>query len=213
MIQDNNTAQTLANYLLQINAIKLNLQTPYTWASGWKSPIYCDNRLSLSYPLIRTYIKQAFANIVKNNYDQSIVLAGVATAGIPHGCLLADELNLPFIYVRSAPKGHGLSNQIEGKLSQNDKVIVVEDLISTGASSLEAVQAIRNAGAEVIGLLAIFTYGFDIANQAFLNAKVPFQTLTDYNTLIEVALKNGIVNNEELASLSAWRSSPASWSK
>ena len=199
--------------LLQIKAIKLNLQTPFTWASGWNSPIYCDNRLTLSYPEIRTYIKEQLAEIVKRKFPECDCIAGVATAGIAHGALLADALDLPFIYVRSAPKSHGLTNMIEGKVISGQKIIVVEDLISTGGSSLNVVNALRAVDCEVLGLLALFTYGFDVAENNFLNAECPFYTLTDYDVLIRKAVDHGFAEKSDIESLSAWRMKPDEWSK
>ncbi len=211
MIYNNDIAKSLAEYLLQINAIKLNLQTPFTWASGWKSPIYCDNRLTLSYPLCRNAIKDGFAALVKDRFPEAQLIAGVATAGIPHGALVADSLQKPFIYVRSAPKAHGLTNKIEGKLEKGDKVVVVEDLISTGKSSLEVVEAIRACGAEVVGMIAIFTYGFPVADEAFKAADCPYYTLSDYNTLIEVAVEQHKIEATQLATLQSWRENPSAW--
>ena len=213
MIFEKDTAKTLANYLLQINAIKLSLHTPYTWASGWKSPIYCDNRLTLSYPLIRNFIKEALANCVAEKYKNADVIAGVATAGIPHGALVADFLQKPFIYVRSAPKGHGLTNLIEGKLEPNAKVVVVEDLISTGKSSLQVVEALRAEQAEILGMVSIFTYGFDAAVKAFDAAACSYFSLTDYNTLVEAAVENKYIDENQLPSLAAWRRNPEIWGK
>ena len=213
MIYNENTAKQLAEYLLQINAVKLTPQTPFTWASGWKSPIYCDNRLTLSYPIVRKYIKEQFAECLKKNFADATNISGVATAGIAHGALLADELGLPFSYVRSAPKQHGLSNQIEGKISAGDKVVVVEDLISTGKSSLEVVQAIRSAGAEVLGMFAIFTYGFAKADEAFAEADCKYFTLSDYEHLIPQAVAQNYVTSNDMETLLQWRNAPESWGK
>jgi len=206
------TAHDIAAHLLEIQAVKLNLEQPFIWASGWKSPIYCDNRLTLSYPQIRTVIKEALADAINEHFSEGEAIAGVATAGIPQGALVADLLGLPFVYVRSKPKGHGLENLIEGRVTANQPVVVLEDLISTGGSSLKAVDALRKAGMRVVGMISIFTYGFDIAQQNFKDAKVPFLSLCDYNQLIEYAGQQGLVNEEEIQSLQAWRANPAGWS-
>lgn len=210
---NNVSEKQVAEKLLQIQAVKLSPAQPFTWASGWKSPIYCDNRKVLSYPYVRDYIKSELSNMVFELYPEAAVIAGVATAGIPHGALVADQLKLPFIYVRSKPKEHGMGNQIEGVLQPGQPVVVVEDLISTGKSSLEAVQAIRAAGGEVIGMVSIFNYGFDIAVQAFEKAGVPFRSLSNYNALIELAVEKGTVSADEQATLQAWRSAPDVWWK
>ena len=211
MINNESAAEKLAEYLLQINAIKLSPQTPFTWASGWKSPIYCDNRLTLSYPIVRQCIKAEFLAALKTQFPDAQSIAGVATAGIPHGALLADAAELPFLYVRSAPKQHGLSNQIEGKINAGDKVVVIEDLISTGKSSLEAVAALRNAGAEVLGMMAIFTYGFAKADEAFANANCKYVTLSDYHHLIKLAVAKNYVPSNQIETLQQWRKSPDTW--
>ncbi|WP_212005831.1 orotate phosphoribosyltransferase [Chitinophaga sp. HK235] len=203
----------VAEKLLQVQAVKLSPAQPFTWASGWKSPIYCDNRKILSYPYVRDYIKSELCNTVFETYPDAAVIAGVATAGIPHGALVADQLKLPFIYVRSKPKEHGMGNQIEGVLQPGQQVVVVEDLISTGKSSLEAVQAIRAAGGEVIGMVSIFNYGFDVAVKAFEAAGVPFKSLSNYNAMITLAEEKGIVSAEEISTLQAWRSAPDQWGK
>lgn len=210
---NNVSEKQVAEKLLQIQAVKLSPAQPFTWASGWKSPIYCDNRKVLSYPYVRDYIKSELSNMVFELYPEAAVIAGVATAGIPHGAMVADQLKLPFIYVRSKPKEHGMGNQIEGVLQPGQPVVVVEDLISTGKSSLEAVQAIRAAGGEVIGMVSIFNYGFDIAVQAFEKAGVPFRSLSNYNALIELAVEKGTVSADEQATLQAWRSAPDVWGK
>lgn len=218
-IQDNwrkfdtqmSTASIFAEKLLQIKALKVNIEEPFTWASGWKSPVYCDNRKILSYPHVRDYVKSELANTVMENFPEAESLAGVATAGIPHGALAADLLRLPFIYVRSKPKGHGLSNQIEGVLTEGQKVVVIEDLVSTGMSSLEAVQALRNAGADVIGMCALFTYGFPQAEEAFAKANVKLVTLSNYNALMEVAATLKIVAESHKEKLQEWRLSPSTW--
>lgn len=196
---------------MQINAIKLNPTNPFTWASGWKSPIYCDNRKTLSYPEIRNVICDAFVKVIKDKYPEVDIIAGVATGAIAHGMLVADRLNLPFIYVRSAPKSHGLSNQIEGHFERGQKVVVIEDLISTGMSSLAAVEALHDAGCNVLGLLAIFTYEFDQAANSFARANVDFKTLSNYSTLIETALNQGKITNNQLELLKNWRENPEEW--
>ncbi len=196
---------------MQINAIKLNPTNPFTWASGWKSPIYCDNRKTLSYPEVRNVICDAFVKVIKDKYPEVDIIAGVATGAIAHGMLVADRLNLPFIYVRSAPKSHGLSNQIEGHFERGQKVVVIEDLISTGMSSLAAVEALHDAGCNVLGLLAIFTYEFDQAANSFARANVDFKTLSNYSTLIETALNQGKITNNQLELLKNWRENPEEW--
>lgn len=204
-------ANIYAEKLLQIKALKLNVAQPFTWTSGWKSPVYCDNRKLLSFPHVRDYVKSELANLILDKFGDAEVVAGVATAGIPHGALAADLLRLPFVYVRDKPKGHGLGNQIEGALEAGQKVVVVEDLISTGKSSLAAVNALRAAGAEVIGLVALFSYGFDAATKAFEEAGVPFYTISNYNALLEVALKQGIVTDDQISTLNDWRNQPNTW--
>lgn len=203
--------QKVAEFLLQIKAIKLQPGNPFTWASGWKSPIYCDNRITLSHPTIRTYIRQKLASLIQEEYGSVSVIAGVATAGIPQGVLIAQELGLPFIYVRSAPKGHGRGNLIEGEFSEGQRVVVVEDLISTGKSSLQAVEALRQAGLEVAGLVAIFNYGFDAATENFKNARCRFSTLSDYTALIDYARDHNFVSEDDLILLRQWRENPAEW--
>lgn len=211
MILNNSIAREVAQHLLEIKAVVLNVQQPFTWASGIKSPIYCDNRKTLSFPKVRNFIKQSFAEIIAGEFKNVEVIAGVATAGIPHGALVADALNLPFVYVRDKAKGHGLENQIEGKLEKGQRVVVIEDLISTGGSSLKAVESLRSAGAEVIGLGAIFTYDFAKAEQAFKEKNCPYFTLSDYNYLSEKALENDYIKKEELSALKEWRESPETW--
>ena len=203
--------EQIASELLKIRAIKLNPENPFTWASGWKSPIYCDNRISLSYPAFRTLIKDAFMYEIKSKYPEVDAIAGVATAGIPQGALVADGLELPFIYVRSKPKAHGMTNMIEGEVQTGKKIVVIEDLISTGGSSIKAIEAIRDAGMEVLGLGAIFTYGFPQADENMVNASVPFFTLSDYHALLNVALQENAITNSELDSLNNWRLDPANW--
>lgn len=197
-------AAGVAQRLLQINAIKLSPQNPFTWASGMKSPIYCDNRIVLSYPDIRTYIIEGFKTTA-GDFPAVDKIAGVATAGIPHGALLADKMALPFVYVRSKAKGHGRQNLIEGELKGNEKVLVIEDLISTGGSCLKAVDALQERGVEVVGVLAIFTYGFQKAVNAFAKAGIPFATLSDYDTLVDEAVKANYVTADDLQTLRAWR--------
>jgi orotate phosphoribosyltransferase len=201
----------VAEKLLQVQAVKLRPAEPFTWASGWKSPIYCDNRKLLSFPYVRDYIKSELCNVVFQSFPDAAVIAGVATAGIPHGALVADQLKLPFIYVRSKAKEHGMGNLIEGVLQAGQPVVVVEDLISTGKSSLEAVKAIREAGGEVIGMVSIFNYGFDVAVKAFSDAGVPFYSLSNYSALIELAIEKGLVSEAEKETLQAWRSAPEVW--
>lgn len=197
--------------LLKIKAVKLQPSNPFTWASGWKSPIYCDNRKTLSYPALRNFIKIELARIIREKYDQVDAIAGVATGAIAQGAMVAEELGLPFVYVRSSPKDHGLENLIEGDLKPGMKVVVIEDLISTGGSSLKAVEAIRADGSDVIGMLAIFTYGFHVAEQAFKNAKVELTTLSDYNSVLEMALETNYIHESELKALQEWRKSPSTW--
>ncbi len=206
-----NRAQQIAEKLLQINAIQLNMQSPFTWSSGWKSPVYCDNRRILSFPFTRDVIKSEMSNIVFETFPEAEVLAGVATGGIAHGALVADQIKLPFAYVRSKAKGHGLGNRIEGVVEKGSKVVVIEDLISTGGSSLNACKALQEAGAEVIGLVAVFTYGFSVAEEAFQEAGIPFHTLSNYPDLIEEAKNKGIVSEEQMESLNQWRKNPENW--
>ncbi len=204
--------EQVASELLRIKAIKLKPNDPFTWASGWKSPIYCDNRISLSYPEFRTLIKDAFMYEIKNKFPEVDMIAGVATAGIPQGALVADGLELPFIYVRSKAKSHGMTNMIEGEARPGKKVVVIEDLISTGGSSIKAVEALREAGMEVLGLAAIFTYGFPQAEENMANADLPFFTLSDYHALLNVALQENAISDADLDSLSDWRKDPSTWS-
>ena len=200
-----------AEKLLKIKAIKLQPENPFTWASGWKSPFYCDNRKTLSYPDLRTFVKTELTRVIMENFDDVDAIAGVATGAIPQGALVADLLNKPFVYVRSKPKDHGLENLIEGELRPGMKVVVVEDLISTGGSSLKAVDAIRNNGCEVIGMVAAYTYGFDAAKEAFQKAKVKLVTLTNYEAVLDVALKTGYITEPQVAILNTWRKNPAQW--
>ncbi|HEY1010308.1 MAG: orotate phosphoribosyltransferase [Daejeonella sp.] len=203
--------QKVAEFLLQIKAIKLQPNNPFTWASGWKSPIYCDNRITLSHPAIRTYIRQKLSTLIQEAFGSVSVIAGVATAGIPQGVLVAQDLGLPFIYVRSKAKEHGTGSLIEGEFSPGQRVVVVEDLISTGKSSLQAVNALRDAGCEVAGLVGIFSYGFDAAEENFKEAKCPFYTLSNYNALINYAQEHNFVMEDDLKLLRKWREDPQTW--
>lgn len=203
----------IAADLLAIKAVKLRVEPPFKWTSGWNSPIYCDNRLSLSYPEIRTRVKIGLSSLIAKEFPLAESIAGVATAGIPQGALVADLLNLPFIYVRSAPKGHGMENLIEGKVVVGQKVVVVEDLVSTGKSSLQSVVALRESGFEVLGMVSIFTYGFPLAENAFKEANVPFVSLTNYDVLIEEALRLGYIKEDQLDLLASWKKSPETWLK
>jgi orotate phosphoribosyltransferase len=212
MIFDKNTAKKTAEVLLHINAIKLNPKTPFNWASGWKSPIYCDNRMVLSYPTIRNYIKSEMAKKLENAYGKPDVIAGVATGAIGIGALVAEELGLPFVYVRPEPKKHGRKNQIEGHLEKGQNVVVVEDLISTGKSSLAAVDALKSAGATVKGMVAIFSYGFEVAEKNFEEKKLDLYTLSNYENLLEQALDTNFINEKESNVLSQWNANPSEWS-
>lgn len=205
--------KAVAEKLLQSGAVKLNPTEPYTWASGWKSPIYCDNRRVLSFPFIRDFVKSELCNVVFEKYPEADILAGVATAGIPWGAMIADQLKLPYIYVRPKPKEHGLGNQIEGFYEQGQKVVVVEDLISTGKSSLQVVDVLKAAGLEVNGMVSIFNYGFATAAENFEKAAVSLHSLTNYGALIALALEKGIVPAEMESLLLEWRNNPAAWGK
>lgn len=204
-------AQLLAEKLLGIKAVKLQPLNPFTWASGWNSPIYTDNRKTLSYPEIRNLIKVEIARLIAENFGDAEAVAGVATGAIAVGALAADTLGLPYVYVRSTPKDHGLENLIEGNLKPGQKVVVIEDLVSTGKSSLKAVEAIRNAGCEVVGMLAIFTYGFPVAEERFNEAGVKLITLTNYNAMIEAAIKIGAIRPDDEVTLKEWRQDPENW--
>ena len=204
-------SEQVARHLLSIEAIKINLDNPFTWSSGWKSPIYCDNRISLSYPPIRSYIKQALTDLIRSNFPDTEAIAGVATAGIPQGALVAERLELPFIYVRAKPKEHGLSNQIEGKVEAGKKLVVVEDLVSTGGSSMKAIEALRKSRLHVLGMVSIFTYAFQEAFDLFKEKEVLCFSLSNYEVLIEVALKEGYIEGREVDHLKAWRLDPAHW--
>ncbi|MBX2931185.1 MAG: orotate phosphoribosyltransferase [Chitinophagaceae bacterium] len=203
--------KSVAEKLLQIQAIKLSPQNPFTWASGWKSPIYCDNRKVLSFPFIRDFIKSEMCNVIFEQFEDAEILAGVATAGIAWGAMAADQLKLPYVYVRPKPKEHGLGNQIEGFYEQGQKVLVIEDLISTGKSSLQVVDVLKNAGLQVIGMVSIFTYQFPEATKAFEDAGIPYISLTNYTNLIETALEKQIVSSDMQAILMEWRNCPATW--
>ncbi len=203
--------RTVAEKLLRIKAVKLQPANPFTWASGWKSPIYCDNRKTLSYPATRNFIKLELARIILEKYENIDAIAGVATGAIAQGAMVADELNVPFVYIRSAPKDHGLENLIEGDLKPGAKVVVVEDLISTGGSSLKAVEAVRNAGCDVLGMVAIFTYGFPVSEEKFKEAKVELTTLSNYDAVLDEALKIDYIDQSEIAILQRWRKDPANW--
>jgi orotate phosphoribosyltransferase len=213
MIMNKDTAKKTAELLLQIKAIKLQPNDPFTWASGWKSPIYCDNRTTLSYPIIRTYLRQEIANLVTEKYGKPDVIAGVATGAIAIGVLIAEELGVPFIYVRPEPKKHGRQNQIEGYLERGSNVVVIEDLISTGKSSLNAVKALKEVDATVKGMIAIFSYGFDVADQNFKDANVELTTLSDYDALIEQANDTNYVSRKEVKTLQNWRKNPSEWNQ
>jgi len=211
MIFDKNTAKKTAELLLKIKAIKLQPEEPFTWASGWKSPIYCDNRVTLSYVMIRNYIRESLAKIILEKHGQPDVIAGVATGAIAIGVLVAQELGVPFIYVRPEPKQHGRKNQIEGFLDSGQNVVVVEDLISTGKSSLNAVKALKEAGARIIGMVAIFDYGFETAENNFKEVHLDLTTLSDYDNLLEQALDTNFIATKQLGALKDWRENPAEW--
>jgi len=204
-------AKAVAEKLLQVNAVKLNLENPFTWASGWKSPIYCDNRKILSFPFTRDYIKSELCNVVFEKFPDAELLAGVATAGIAWGAMVSDQLKLPYMYVRPKPKEHGLGNQIEGFYKPGQRVVVIEDLVSTGKSSLQVVDVLKNAGLEIDGMVSIFTYGFPIATELFEKAGVRYIPLTDYPTLIQLATEKGIVSSDQQEILLKWRNDPAGW--
>ncbi len=208
---ENSTAHKVASMLLDIGAIKLNHKNPFTWSSGWKSPVYCDNRLALSYPEIRSFVKESLADAIRKNFPDTEYIAGVATAGIPQGALVADALGLPFVYVRPKPKEHGMGNLIEGKIDAGKKAVMIEDLISTGGSSLKAAQAMQEAGFKVIGMVAIFTYGFDAAAKSFEHAKMPLVCLSDFNYLLEEAVAKKYLDEGQLTYVKSWRQDPANW--
>lgn len=212
-MENNTLKRDFASKLLRIKAIKLQPNEPFTWASGWKSPFYCDNRKTLSYPDIRTFVKVGMVQAILKHFPEADVIAGVATAGIPQAALIADVLNMPLIYVRSKPKDHGLENLIEGEMKEGAKVVVIEDLISTGGSSLKAVEAIRKAGGDVVGMVASYTYGFPIAAQAFKDANVELVTLTDYDHVVAEALATGYIQESDIELLNEWRKNPSGWRK
>ena len=211
MVLDKKVAEQTVNFLTQINAIKLNTKNPFTWTSGIKSPIYCDNRLVLSYPKIREFIADSMTLIIKNKYGSDISIAGVATGAIAVGAMISERLNVPYAYVRPEPKGHGLRNQIEGNIEEKSNVVVIEDLISTGKSSLNAINALKSEGINVMGMLSIFSYNFDFANKKFIDEKVTINSLADYNTLVEVIESNGDLGNKEITRLKKWREDPENW--
>jgi len=204
--------KAIAEKLLQINAVKLNLKQPFTWASGWKSPIYCDNRRILSFPFIRDYVKSELCNVVFEKFPEAGLIAGVATAGIAWGAMVADQLKLPYVYVRPKPKDHGLGNQVEGYFEKEQKAVVIEDLVSTGKSSLQVVDVLKTVGVDVIGMVSIFTYDFPAAAEAFTNARLKYQPLSNYPTLIQLAIEKGIVSADQQEILLKWRDDPANWS-
>ena len=212
-MENNTLKRDFASKLLRIKAIKLQPNEPFTWASGWKSPFYCDNRKTLSYPDRRTFVKVGMVHAILKHFPEADVIAGVATAGIPQAALIADVLNMPLIYVRSKPKDHGLENLIEGEMKEGAKVVVIEDLISTGGSSLKAVEAIRKAGGDVVGMVASYTYGFPVAAQAFSDANVKLVTLTDYDHVVAEALATGYVQESDIELLNEWRKNPSGWRK
>lgn len=212
-MENNTLKRDFASKLLHIKAIKLQPNEPFTWASGWKSPFYCDNRKTLSYPDIRTFVKVGMVHAILKHFPEADVIAGVATAGIPQAALIADVLNMPLIYVRSKPKDHGLENLIEGEMKEGAKVVVIEDLISTGGSSLKAVEAIRKAGGDVVGMVASYTYGFPVAAQAFKDTNVKLVTLTDYDHVVAEALATGYIQESDTELLNEWRKNPSGWRK
>jgi len=213
MILNKDKALKIADFLLKIKAVKLNPSEPFIWSSGWHSPIYCDNRKTLSFPSIRTAIRQTFSEQIKQEFGSVDVIAGVATGGIAIGALVAEEMGLPFIYVRSSAKGHGLGNQIEGEYHSGQRIVVIEDLISTGGSSLKAVEALRDAKCNVLGLAAIFSYGFKLAQDNFESAKCPYFTLSNYDLLIEQAVRENYISEKDLESLNRWKINPENWKK
>ncbi len=211
MVLDKKVAEQTVNFLLQINAIKLNTKNPFTWTSGIKSPIYCDNRLILSYPDVRKFIADSMSEIIKNKYGENISIAGVATGAIAIGAMIAEKLNLPYAYVRPKPKSHGLKNQIEGKIQTGSNIVVIEDLISTGMSSLNAINALKSENYKVNGMLSIFSYNFDFANNKFNDEKILVNSLADYNTLVELIESKGTLKSYEIVRLKKWREDPKTW--
>ena len=212
MVLDKKVAEQTVNYLTQINAIKLNTKNPFTWTSGIKSPIYCDNRLILSFPEVRKYVADKMTEIVENKYGKDISIAGVATGAIAIGAMIAERLNLPYAYVRPEPKGHGLKNQIEGNIKKGSNVVVIEDLISTGKSSLNAINALKSEAYNVMGMLSIFSYNFEFANKKFENENISINCLSDYNTLVELIQSEGKLDYQEINRLKKWREDPKTWS-
>ncbi|CAN5339822.1 orotate phosphoribosyltransferase [soil metagenome] len=213
MVTNQSVAAEIASRLLQIKAIKLQPQNPFTWSSGWKSPIYCDNRITLADPGTRTYIRENFADLIRERFPEVGLIAGVATAGIAQGVLVADAMQLPYAYVRPEPKSHGTGQQIEGRVEKGQKVVLIEDLISTGGSSLKAAKVLQEAGLEVLGVLAIFDYGFETAVKAFEEAGIPYYTLSNYEHLLPSAIKEGIITKDQLDLLQEWRKAPEVWGK
>lgn len=209
--KDSSVADRIARMFLEIGAVKLNTQQPFTWASGWKSPIYCDGRITLSYPQVRSYIKKSLADVVRKRFPEAEAIAGVATAGIPQGILVADILDLPFLYVRPKPKGHGMENLVEGEVIADQKIVVIEDLVSTGGSSLKAVAALDLSGLNILGLISVFTYGFDMARQRLADADVAFTSLCSYDILLREAVEQELISASDLTSLQEWRKSPDTW--
>jgi orotate phosphoribosyltransferase len=209
--KDLSVAERIARMYLNIGVIKLSTERPYTWSSGWKSPIYCDGRIALSYPHVRTYIKHELVDVVRRRFSEVDAIAGVATAGIPQGALVADALDLPFLYVRPKPKTHGMANLVEGEVTQGQKVVLIEDLVSTGGSSAKAAAALDLSGLEVLGLISIFTYGFDQARELFAKAEIPFVSLCNYDVLIKEAVEQNLISTTSLSSLQSWRKSPGTW--
>lgn len=211
IVNKSSVQKTVARHLLAVQAVRLKPNEPFTWSSGWKSPIYCDNRVTLAYPEVRTYIKNALAEAIRERFPSVEVIAGVATAGIPQGALVADVLGIPYCYVRPEPKAHGMGKQIEGHLISGQKVVVIEDLISTGGSSLKVVNALQAAGAEVLGMAAIFTYGFPLADQNFANKNIPLVCLSNYDALLVEAQELDYIAADAMDSLTAWRQNPSQW--
>ncbi|HRH34801.1 MAG TPA: orotate phosphoribosyltransferase [Catalimonadaceae bacterium] len=212
-IQNQQIADRVAEFLLECEAVKLNAGNPFSWSSGWKSPIYTDNRVTLSFPIVRTFVKNELVSLISEQFPAVEAIAGVATGGIAQGALVSDKLDLGFLYVRAESKGHGLQNQIEGRLVKGQKIVVVEDLISTGKSSLSAVNALREAGADVLGMVSVFTYGFHEAELAFSDAGIPCFSLSDYPSLVTIALRQGLISDSDLPLLISWRKNPAQWGK
>ena len=212
MVLDKKVAEQTVNYLTQINAIKLNTKKPFTWTSGIKSPIYCDNRLILSFPEVRKYVADKMTEIVENKYGKDISIAGVATGAIAIGAMIAERLNLPYAYVRPEPKGHGLKNQIEGNIKNGSNVVVIEDLISTGKSSLNAINALKSEGYNVMGMLSIFSYNFQFANKKFEDENISINSLSDYNSLVNLIQSEGTLDSNEISRLKKWRENPKTWS-